>query len=321
LIVDAHLDIAWNAISAGRGFLQPPAAGYLVSRQSLVAAEIGLVFATIYCAPARAERSMRTRFVYETPHEANVMATAQVNYYRASGLDFIRDRAGLAAYARGWRKGRLAGILLMEGADPIETPAQLGAWTERGVRIIGPAWGRTRYAGGTGSPGGLTELGRQLLKAMRRKKVILDISHLAEEAVADAFSMWRGPIMASHSNSRSIVPGDRQVTDETVAEIGRRGGVVGVSFYQQHLRAKGRATLEDVVKHVVHHAQAAGGPEHVGLGTDLDGGFDAAHAPINSLAHLKELPARLRLHFNRSQVEGIMGGNWLSFLERSLPER
>ena len=319
MIVDAHLDIGWNAISAGRGFLQPPASGYLVSRPSLVAAEIGLVFATLYTAPARARRSMRTGFVYQNAHEANLMATAQVNYYRSCGLDLIGDRAALAAYARGWKKGRLAGVLLMEGADPIETPSQLGAWTDRGVRIIGPAWGATRYSGGTGAPGGLTELGRQLLKAMRRKQVILDLSHMADQAVADAFGMWRGPVMASHSNARAIVPGDRQVTDETVAEIARRGGMVGVSFYRQHLRSSGHATLNDVVNHVVHHARSAGGPEHVGLGTDLDGGFDARHAPIDSLARLKGLPARLRLHFNRAQVEGIMGGNWLAFLERSLP--
>ena len=319
MIVDAHLDIGWNAISAGRGFLQPPASGYLVSRPSLVAAEIGLVFATLYTAPARARRSMRTGFVYQNAHEANLMATAQVNYYRSCGLDLIGDRAALAAYARGWKKGRLAGVLLMEGADPIETPSQLGAWTDRGVRIIGPAWGATRYSGGTGAPGGLTELGRQLLKAMRRKQVILDLSHMADQAVADAFGMWRGPVMASHSNARAIVPGDRQVTDETVAEIARRGGMVGVSFYRQHLRSSGRATLNDVVNQVVHHARSAGGPEHVGLGTDLDGGFDARHAPIDSLARLKGLPARLRLHFNRAQVEGIMGGNWLTFLERSLP--
>ena len=319
MLVDAHLDIAWNAISAGRGFLQPPAGGYMVSRSSLVAAEIGLIFATIYCAPARAERSMRTRFVYENPHEANVMATAQVNYYRASGLDFIGDRAALAAYMRGWKKGRLAAVLLMEGADPIETPSQLGAWTDRGVRIIGPAWGGTRYSGGTGAPGGLTELGRQLLKGMRRRRVILDLSHMADQAVADAFALWRGPIMASHSNSRHLVPGDRQVTDETVAEIARRGGIVGVSFYGRHLRASGKPRLEDVVRHIVHHARAAGGPEHIGIGTDLDGGFDARLSPIDSLTRLKELPARLRLHFNRAQVEGIMGGNWLAFLGRSLP--
>ena len=319
MIVDAHLDIGWNAISAGRGFVGPPAPRYLVSRPSLVGAEVGLVFATLYTAPARAGRSMRTRFVYENAHEANLIATAEVNYYRSCDLQLIGDRAELAAYARGWKKGRLAAVLLMEGADPIETPAQLGAWTDRGVRIIGPAWGATRYSGGTGAPGGLTELGRQLLKAMRRKHVILDLSHMADQAVADAFSMWRGPIMASHSNARAIVPGDRQLTDVSVAEIARRGGVVGVSFYSHHLRSSGRATLNDVVKHIVHHARAAGGPEHVGLGTDLDGGFDARYAPIDSLAKLKELPPRLRLHFNRSQVEGIMGNNWLAFLGRSLP--
>lgn len=319
MIVDAHLDIAWNAVAHGRGFLGPPAPGYVISRQSLVAAEVGLVFATIYCAPARAGRSMRTRFVYENAHEANLVATTQVNYYRACGLPLIGDRKELAAHARGWRKGRLAAVLLMEGADPIETPSQLGAWTDRGVRIVGPAWSGTRYSGGTGAPGGLTELGRQLLKAMRRKKVILDLSHMADQAVADAFELWRGPIMASHSNSRDLVSGDRQLTDASVAEIARRGGIVGVSFYGRHLRKSGRVTLDDVVRHVVHHARAAGGPEHVGLGTDLDGGFSAKEAPIDSLAKLKELPARLRLHFNRAQVEGILGGNWLDFLSRSLP--
>ena len=319
MFVDAHLDIAWNAISAGRGFLEPPAPGYLVSRRSLVASGVGLVFATLYTAPAPAGRAMRTRFVYENAHEAHIMAMAEVNYYRSCGLQLIGDRAELDAYVGGWKRGKLAAVLLMEGADPVEDPSQLGAWTGMGVRIIGPAWGGTRYSGGTGAPGGLTDLGRQLLKAMKRKRVILDLSHMADESVADAFRLWRGPIMASHSNARAIVPGDRQVTDETVAEIARRGGIVGVSFYQHHLRASGRATLADVIKQVVHHARAAGGPEHVGLGTDLDGGFDARQAPMKDLAELKDLAARLRKHFNRRQVEGVMGDNWINFLRSSLP--
>ncbi|HEY1455296.1 MAG TPA: membrane dipeptidase [Candidatus Dormibacteraeota bacterium] len=319
MIVDAHLDIAWNAISRGNGFLGPAAPGYLVRRDTLAAAGVGLVFATLYTAPARAGRAMRTRFVYENAHEAHIMAAAQVNYYRSCGLQLIADRAELAAYGRGWRKGKVAAVLLMEGADPVEDPSQLGAWTEMGVRIIGPAWGGTRYSGGTGAPGGLTDLGRQLLKAMARRRVILDLSHMAQESVEDAFDLWRGPIMASHSNSRSIVPGDRQVSDETVAEVARRGGIVGVSFYQQHLRRSGRATLEDVVKHLVHHARSAGGPEHVGLGTDLDGGFDSRYAPLDDLARLGDLQPLLRKHFSRSQVEGVMGANWLRFLEVSLP--
>jgi membrane dipeptidase len=319
VIVDAHLDIAWNAISAGRGFLAPPAPGYLVSRSSLITNGVGLVFATLYTAPARAGRAMRTRFVYENAHEAHIMAVAEVNYYRSCGLQLIRDRAELEAYTSHWKKGRLAAVLLMEGADPIEDPSQLGAWTGMGVRIIGPAWGGTRYSGGTGAPGGLTELGGQLLKAMRRKRVILDLSHMAQEAVEDAFKMWSGPIMASHSNSRALVPGDRQITDATAGEIARRDGVIGVSFYQKHLRTSGRATLADVEKHVVHLAQAAGGPERIGLGTDLDGGFDSSEAPLKDLAGLKELNQRLRKHFSPSQVEGVMGENWLEFLSRSLP--
>src|SRR5207244_2977629 len=197
------------------------------------------------------------------------MATAQVNYYRSCGLEVITDGRSLAAYARGWKKGRLAAVLLMEGADPIETPSQLGAWTDRGVRIIGPAWGATRYSGGTGAPGGLTELGHQLPRPMPRKHVLPAMSHTADQAVADAFATWRGPIMASHSNAREIVPGDRQLTSDSVAEIARRGGMVGVSFYGHHLRASGRVPLNDVVKHLVHHARSAGGPLPVALGTDL----------------------------------------------------
>jgi membrane dipeptidase len=320
MIVDAHLDIAWNAISAGRGFLSAPAPRYLVSRSSLCAAGVGLVFPTLYTAPARASRAMRTRFVYENEHEAHIMAIAQVNYYKSCALDLIRTRGDLDTYVKGWRKGRLAGVLLMEGADPVETPSQLGAWTDLGVRIIGPAWGATRYSGGTGAPGGLTDLGVQLLKAMRRKRVILDLSHMAEEAVADAFAMWRGPIMASHSNSRDIVPGDRQITDATASEVARRRGMLGISFYAHHLRKSGRASLDDVVRHALHLARAAGGPEHMGLGTDLDGGFDARYAPFADLAKLAGLPARLRKHFSKMQVEGVMGGNWLEFLGRSLPD-
>jgi len=320
VIVDAHLDIGWNAISDGRGFLSEPAKGYVISRPSLARGGVGLVFATLYTAPARARRSMRTRFVYENAHEAHIMALAEVNYYRASGLQLIGTRRELDAYVKGWRRGRVAGVLLMEGADPVETPSQLGAWTDRGVRIIGPAWGRTRYSGGTRAPGGLTALGVQLLKAMRRKKVILDISHMADEAVADAFELWRGPIMSSHSNARDLVPGDRQITNATAAEIARRGGVLGISFYASHLRPSGPATLDDVVRHAVHLARASGGPEHVGLGTDLDGGFDAKHAAMQDTRDFADLRSKLRRAFTAEQVEGIMGNNWLRFLRANLPD-
>ena len=319
MIVDAHLDIGWNALADGRGFLGPPAPRYLISRSSLVGAGVGLVFATLYTAPAQARRAMQTRYVYENAHEAHLMARSQLNYYRACKLQLIRDSKEFDRYIRHWKRGQVAAVLLMEGADPIETPSQVGAWSDFGLRIVGPAWSRTRYSGGTHAPGGLTKLGVQLLKAMRRKRIILDLSHMADQAVADAFDLWRGPIIASHSNARALVPGDRQITDATAAEIARRGGMVGISFYPSHLRAKGKTSLADVVRHAVHHARAAGGPEHVGIGTDLDGGIDNRYGPMKDLTELKNLRGMLRQHFTAAQVDGIMGENWIAFLRRSLP--
>lgn len=318
MIVDAHLDLAWNAVGEGRRF-DAPTPGHLVSRPALETAGVGLVIATIWCSPA-GQASFTDGYAYATPREANLMARAQLGWYSSVGLPQLRDRDALARYVRGWRPGRLAAVLLMEGGDPIEKPGDAAWWAAQGVRIVGPAWSRTRYAGGTGQPGGLTADGVRLLRAMRRAGLILDLSHLAEQALQEALALWKGPVMASHSNSQALVPGDRQLADATVAEVARRGGVVGVSFFRRHLRADERpAGLGDVVRHLTHLAHAAGGTEHVGLGTDLDGGFGAADAPFRKLERVVALRDLLKRGFSRAQVEGIMGGNWLEFLRRSLP--
>ncbi len=316
MIVDAHLDIAWNALAHGCRFDAPPARGHLVSRPALEAAGVGIVFCTIFCPPGG--RALAGGFGYETPREAHLIARAQLGYYRSVGLPLIRDRRDLDRHLRRWRRQGPAGVLLMEGADPIESPGQMGWWAEQGVRIVGPAWGRTRYAGGTGEPGGLTPAGVELLRAMRSTGTILDLSHLADRALTEALELWDGPVMASHSNARRLVPGDRQLEDGTVMEIAARGGMVGVSFCGGHLRADGRRPrLQDVVEQIAHLARVAG-VEHVGLGTDLDGGFTAERAPLRRLEQLGELRRLLLRRFTGRETEGILGGNWIEFLRRNL---
>ena len=315
MIVDGHLDIAWNALSSGRGFEGDPAPGHLVSRTALESAGVGLVFATLFAAPHSDPEMRESGQTYRNAREARLLALAQLGYYRAVGLPIVRTRDDL-------ERAGLQAVILMEGADPIETPAQVPDWWERGVRIVGPAWGATRYAGGTHAPGGLTAAGRRLLPAMERAGMILDLSHLAERSIAGALETWRGPLIASHSNAQALVGGDRQLSDATVAEVGRRGGVVGISFYHRHLRSDGKpAHLDDVVRHARHLATAAGGPEHVGLGTDADGGFAADGAAVDDLRELTELRRLLERRFSPVQAEGIMGGNWLAFLKRNLPTR
>lgn len=101
MIVDAHLDIAWNALAHGRGFEGEPAPGYLVSRQALARTGVGLVFPTLYCAPrASLGRRFGGSFTYTTPGEASIMALAQAGYYGAAGLPLLRDRQELDEYVR-----------------------------------------------------------------------------------------------------------------------------------------------------------------------------------------------------------------------------
>jgi membrane dipeptidase len=118
----------------------------------------------------------------------------------------------------------------MEGADPIRTPDELGWWTARGLRMVGPAWQRTRYAGGTGAPGPLTPLGRDLVAAMQGEGVILDVSHLAEQSFWDAMDLAPERVCASHSNARALVPDDRHLSDAMLDALAARDAVVGLAL-------------------------------------------------------------------------------------------
>ena len=143
MIVDGHLDIAWNALAFGRGFDGPGTKGYLVTRSALEQAGVGLVFATLFAAPGVEEEMVGTGAYYRNAREARLLALSQLNYYGAVGLPLVRRRRDLG------RPG-LQAVVLMEGADPIESPAQVADWWERGVRIVGLAWqrtGKSLYAG------------------------------------------------------------------------------------------------------------------------------------------------------------------------------
>ena len=329
LIVDAHLDLAYNALR-GREVLRPaveqtgdedgiPSVGL----PDLRAGNVGLICGTIYCAPCLKEGEVG----YRTADEARAAAVEQYEWYRrceADGLmrivrgrEDVPTKAGAAA---------LPMVLLMEGADPMRTPDDVPSWFERGLRMIGLAWKRTRYAGGTGAPGPLTPEGVGLVRVLDEHGVIHDASHLAEESFWQLLEVSDGPVCASHSNCRAIVPTDRQLSDEMILEIVKRDGVIGINFYDKFLvpaaeYGKRRATLEDVVRHVRHMCDLAGSAGHVAIGTDMDGGFGRDQIPqeIRTAADLPKVGEALgRAGFSRGDVEGMLGGNWVRFFRDHL---
>lgn len=357
LIVDAHLDLAYNAVENGRNLRQPldnlrarePKPGSrgiaTVTLPELHKGGVGLVFGTLFVMPATSNvTGLDTGKVYHTAGEAHQLAMAQLDYYHrladeADTIRLVTDLASLDTVVNSHQTESatlqtdtatpLLGIVpLMEGADPIREPEEAEYWYERGLRVIGLAWDDTRYAAGAWRGGGsLTREGYRLLDVMAGFNFIADLTHMSERASLETLERYSGPVVATHSNARALVPGERQLSDTQIRLLGERDGVIGVVLYNKFLKVgyrqgdpKDSVTLNEVVAHVDHICQLLGSAAHVGIGSDFDGGFGAADIPseMKSAADYVLIAGKLREKgYTEGDVTGIMGGNWLHILRRT----
>lgn len=347
VIVDAHQDIAFNEIVLGRNYLEsvaairdregPDAEDFAtMALPEALAGGVGVVFGTLFAIPENLG-IVPVSIGYQTAEDAYAQAHDQLAIYRRltqdSRMALIETRTGLAELRESWatEKPRVGVVLLMEGADPVRSINDVGAWYADGVRLIGPAWRATRYSGGTSAPGPLTEEGRALLREMERVGIALDTSHMAEQSFWEALDIFQGPVLASHSNCRALVPGphdDRHLSDEMIKALTARGGVIGVVLFNLFLdsawrreHGKGAVGLDVVIRHIDRICQIAGDANHVGIGSDFDGGFGSQSIPreLDTIADLPRLADALRgIGYTDEHVAAIMGGNWLRHLETIL---
>lgn len=219
--------------------------------------------------------------------------------------------------------GKVAGILSLEGAEPLEGHLDLlSAFHRLGVRWLGLTWNhRNQAADGldvASSGGGLTSFGVDLVHACADLGIVVDISHLAPAGVEDVLKEARGPVVASHSNARALCDHRRNLSDDQARGIAATGGVIGVTFVPPFLtNDPARATLEHVLDHVVYFAQLVG-VEHVGIGSDFDG-LDPDSPPrgledVSCYGALRE--GLRRRGFPEEAVAAVMGGNWLRVLRQ-----
>ncbi|MEM9082842.1 MAG: membrane dipeptidase [Planctomycetota bacterium] len=222
--------------------------------------------------------------------------------------------------------------ILIENADIIREPAKLSWWVEQGVVAVGMAWwASSRYASGNGADPhddeGITHLGEQLVAEMDQHLVVHDQSHLSDAATRRLFDLAQGPIMASHSNCRALTGSgnaredQRHLTDETIRVIVDRGGVIGLNLCHNFIRegghSKQRITIDHALDHVDHICSIAGNTNHVGIGSDLDGGFSADHIPdgIDTPRDMHRLCEGLSARgWTDEQVAAFAWGNWTRFL-------
>jgi membrane dipeptidase len=348
LIIDAHLDLSWNAVGWNRDLTKSVAEIRLsesgisgkgrgrgvVAFPDMRRGQIGIAFATVL---ARCNPNGRSSIDFRTQELACATARGQLAYYRLlerrGVCRMIRDWPSLQESASAWQTepetAPFGFILSMEGADPILSPDHAAEWFEDGLRTLGLAhYGPSAYAHGTGSSGGLTSAGRELLRVMEQLGIILDLTHLSDESFWEAAEVFGGPVLASHNNCRSITPDGRQFTDEQIRMLIERDGVIGAALdswmlvpgWQRGGTDNPRVTLEDVVRHIDHICQLAGNTRHIAIGSDLDGGFGTEQCPedLDTIADLQKLgPLLKRQGYTNQDLEAIFYENWMRLFARA----
>jgi membrane dipeptidase len=221
-------------------------------------------------------------------------------------------------------------ILSLEGADSLVRLKNLEIAFDQGLRALGPAhYGPGVYAQGTDALGELSPKGKELIRELERFNIILDTTHLSDESFWDALGRTSGPVWASHSNCRALVNHNRQFTDDQIRELIRRDAVIGAPLdawmmVPHWIRGESnpgqmQCSLDKMIDHIDHICQIAGNSLHIGIGSDLDGGFGREQAPydMESIRDLNTLPHRLQARgYDETAICNFMHGNWLRFLRR-----
>jgi membrane dipeptidase len=354
LIVDGHEDLAMNALADGRNYLtsahairaseteaafESPNGVCMLGLADWLAARVAVIVATVQTIPRRLANP--GELSYATCEGAHQQALAHLDLYRrwaatSPQLELVIERGDLDAVLGSWADAqaaesqrRIGLVLLMENAEPIREPNDVGFWFEQGIRLIGPVWHANRFGGDTNDGGPLSPLGRDLLEEMGRLGIALDLTHMSEPACLEASQTYEGPIVATHAHARRSVDSVRLLSDRVIEAIVERDGVVGVLPLNWALLAgwrvddgKDAVTLDAVVDAVDAVCQIAGDAMHVGIGSDFDGGQGAESAPaeLDTIADLPKLSRVLAARgYPDADIAAVMGENWSAFLRRLLP--
>jgi membrane dipeptidase len=357
-LFDAHLDLAWNALQWNRDLTQPlelmnqseahmtdhRARGHgTVSLPEMKRARIGVCLATVLVRakpnvlPAAGANRRDLDFRNQTI--ASSVGRGQLAYYhlleRMGSIRIIRTSQDLREHWAQWsvapETSPIGVIVAMEGADPIVDPSQAGEWFEQGLRCVGLAhYGASAYAVGTGAEGPLTPDGRAILHEFESLGVVVDLTHTSEPGFHEVLDRFSGRVHASHSMCRALVPGDRQFSDEQIQRLIERDAVIGMACDAWMLQPGwiiGQTTpeetpIENVADHIDHICQLAGNTRHVGIGSDLDGGFGTDQTPrdLKSIADLHKLePILSNRGYSDTDIDAMFFGNWLRFFTEALP--
>ncbi len=310
VIVDAHCDTLIPVLEGRRSLGEYSESGHL-DIPRLKKAGVDVQFFAAFVNPI-----FKKRTLYRTLELLDALYTeAERNsdslIIAGSGEDI--DRAV--------KTGKIAAILALEGGDCLEGSLGVLRMLHRlGVRSITLTWNhRNDLADGVAEArtnGGLTEFGVAVVEEMNRLKMLVDVSHLSEAGFWDVIEVSKQPFIASHSNSSSVYRHRRNLDDNQVRALARKGGVIGINFYSKFVGA-GKVTVDDLLDHIDHIA-SVGGMDCIGLGSDFDG-IDETVEGLEDVSKLWMLTyGLLRRGYKDGDIKKILGGNFLRVIREVL---
>jgi microsomal dipeptidase-like Zn-dependent dipeptidase len=238
---------------------------------------------------------------------------------RAAGeFTIVTSGKGLADFLarRATDAHLVAGLLALEGAHALQgNLEQVELLYDAGFRMVGLTHLFDNEAGGSSlgaAQYGLTAYGRELMKLLEDKKIIIDLAHASPALFADLLSMTTRPLLVSHTGVQGVCPNPRNLSDRQIRQVAERGGLIGIGFDALFTCTLGVKPIADSIRYVAERV----GTEHVALGSDFDG---AVHPPfdVTGLPLLTE--ELVDQGFAESELAKIMGGNAIRFLIENLP--
>ena len=263
--------------------------------------------------PLRTWFSLMQRALYQADRLRAFAAAAD------GRLVLIKTRRDLRIFVdrRKLEPGIVAALLSLEGAHPLEgDPANVDLLFDAGFRMMGPSHYFDNEMAGSAhgvDKGGLADKGRDVIRRMEAKRMIVDLAHGSDQVVDDVLAMATRPVVVSHTGVRGTCDNRRNLSDDQLRAIARNGGLVGIGFWQTAVCGTDAAAIAKAIRYTADLI----GVDHVALGSDFDG---ATRVPFDASGLVKLTEALLAVGFSREDVAKVMGGNEIRFLMENLPE-
>jgi len=210
----------------------------------------------------------------------------------------------------------VVGLLSTEGLQAIEGRIEnVDTLFAHGFRLAGLAHFFDNEVAGSAhgvAKGGLTPLGREVVRRMEERRMIVDLAHASPKAIDEVLAVATRPVLVSHTGVNFICPGPRNLSDQQLVALGRNGALIGIGFWDGAVCEPSPRVIAAAIQHAVNVA----GADHVALGSDWDGATTVA-VPADKLAQVTQ--ALLDIGLSEPVIRQVMGENAIRFFRENLP--